>query len=241
MIKKITLSLFILTIILFRWIHFSDESLPTVRELFMAFTGYKISFDLFLIIICFIFGSFPFILITYMFLYTGKYLYMNKDELWKRHLIFIEAFLFHMSLMALLQTILCIVNVYENELYNVVKPPIQKQIEYSINIYVLFVTTISTALKIPFLSILIEFLILNDLSISIKPIIRHSIIPLGISMISFVLSFLFEFIMDENFIKYLELTYIEFIPKLDTLTDTIYSISMYGCIYSAILNYYRVW
>ena len=121
------------------------------------------------------------------------------------------------------------------------KPPIQKQIEYSINIYILFITTISTALKIPFLSILIEFSILNNLSISIKPIIRHSIIPLGISIISFIFSFLFEFIMDENFIKYLELTYLEFIPKLDTLTDTIYSISMYGCIYSAILNYYRVW
>ncbi|ORD94536.1 hypothetical protein ECANGB1_614 [Enterospora canceri] len=176
-----------------------------------------------------------------MFIRTGKYLYTEMSELQERFKIFTKTFVCHFALMSMLHSsmIYMMMNYDDNTaLANIF---VAKEIAYSVGMYSYLITIFSTSLKMPFFAFIIEIFLIADVAIPLRPVIRKSTFPLVLSSFAFIVSFYLEYKSDCNFIKYMQNTYSGFTPQIDTLTDTSYSILMFACFYSSVLNYYRIW
>ncbi|OQS54526.1 hypothetical protein EHP00_33 [Ecytonucleospora hepatopenaei] len=241
MFVKLSLAFLLLSVFIFVAINVKNQFLPSVTSVLMHILANKTTVQIFILSCMLIITSSPLFAVTAMFLYTGKYLYYNNLEFLCRYKIFSKTMALHYGTMCLLHSILTFMMVSYDE-QNLTAPVFYlKQIAYSNGIYTLFITLISTSLKIPFVTYLIELALLYDSGLNIKPILSKTHFLFMLYLTVFMFSFFVEYKFEHVYMTYITQKYNGYIAQLDTLTDTTYSMIMFGCFYSAALNFYKIW
>ena len=239
MFYKISLCLFVSSVLILFAISVGEPAMPTFNQTFSEICGngyFKTWIVCFLILIM----LYPFVAVCNMFLYTGKFLYLEKEELLLRFGFFIKTVCLHNSAMIFLHSSMAAMTILiEGNLF--VTAPYTKIVMYLSSIFTLFLTILSTSLKIPLIVILIEYAIIFETNVQMKRVFRKSRVPLVISTIAFLFSVYFELRTMTIFKQYILSTYKNIDPRLDLFTDTAYSTAMFTCFYSLALTYYRIW
>lgn len=241
MIYKLSAILVMTSLGIFLAMTLANSHLPSIYGIIFDITKSKAWTVSFVGFFALFLSIMPFLATTGMFLRTGKYLYTEIEELEFRFNIFVKTSVLHYSAMLFLHTVLTFMLLNYDEITLMEVTPFMKQISYCSGIYTMMVTLMSTALKIPLCAYLVEFGIMYDTGVPIKKVFRKSQLSFYVNLTLFVFSFVFELRMDRLFSTYIFTHYSKHVIQLDTLTDTTYSIIMFSCFYSAILNYYMVW
>ncbi|KAL6122806.1 hypothetical protein NUSPORA_00064 [Nucleospora cyclopteri] len=238
MFLKLVIGSNLLSIFFFWIIYYKYPLLPSFITIFKAMAGPYI--NLFSFIATFIISIFayPYIIGSFIFIKTGKFLYIDVEDVLQRYSLYLKTVVGHLSLMSFVYSLMTLITTFSN---GTIKHSFSVDVTFSIGTFQLLACVFSTALKIPFLAHATEFYIIYDSGSHVETAILESIYTLVFSLFTLVCSFVLETYMESNFISYFSKTYNNYTPNIDTFVDAAYSSVMFTCMYFSVLNYYRIW